>query len=195
VTPQTVGKTAAALALAAALCACGERPGAGNAETGAAPPPPPAAGWAMGTAQGVGGRFGARDPRTCPTISTGKLTQIEAEQLLICDTEQASADGAALTLVSDLTLNLGAARRYALADKALDPDINANWLVYPVFGSFHGYACTPVTAGAPATNCTLSVHAKAVGVCYMTEHTGWHCAMADPAPAVQPNQAPPPAGA
>ena len=191
-TPRSVWKTAAALALAAVLCACGEHEAAGNADTGAAPPPPTAANWAMGTAQGAGARFGARDPRTCPTISTGKLTQVEAQQLFICDSEHVSPAGDALSLVSDVTLNLGGARHYALADKTLDADINANWILYPVFGNYRAFSCAP--AGASGASCTLSVHAKAVGTCYMTEHSGWRCAMADPAPAVQPNQ-PPPAGA
>jgi hypothetical protein len=148
----------------------------------------------MGTASGVGAHFGARDPRTCPTVSTGKLTQVEAEQLFICNSEHLSAAGDTLALVSDVTFNLGAALRFTPAYKALDPDINANWLVYPIFGSFRAFSCTALGAGAPGANCTLSVHAKAVGMCYMTEHSGWHCAMADPAPAVQPSQ-PPPAGA
>jgi hypothetical protein len=192
VTRQHACTTAAATALAAALSGCGPKP-----EPAPAPPPAAAAApWAMGAVHGAGVPFGARDPRTCPNINTGKLSQVEAQQLFICDAESVRGADEALELVSEVTLNLGAARRFTPATDASLDDANANWLVYPIFGSYRGYDCAPLGPnGTPAANCALSVHAKAVGLCYMTEHSGWRCAMADPAPAVQRGQPPPSQGA
>jgi hypothetical protein len=192
VNPLRATSLAAALACVAALAACGPRR---EPAPPASAPQAPVAPWPMGEAKDAGVAFGSRDPRTCPTIDTGTLTEIEATQLFICDNEAVRGAGDALELVSAVTLNLGPARPSAAADQGRD-DIDATRLVYPIFGSYRAYDCAPLgPAGTPGANCTLSVHARAVGACYVTEHSGWHCAMADPAPAVQQHQPPPLKGA
>ncbi len=148
----------------------------------------------MSLDRGAGIPFGARDPRTCPTIRSSRLTKVEASQIFVCDNEGVRGADQSLALVSGVVLTLGPARPFAASDHQL-PDSNGAGPLYPIYGSYRTYSCAPLgPAGAPGANCTLSVHAKAQGACYMTAHSGWRCAMADPAATQQREQPPPSRG-
>lgn len=140
--------------------------------------------------EGIGVRFGARDPRTCATTvapSHGPISATLAAAYLTCAQEGVS--GRSLVLLSKLTLRVGTGRRYdRLRDDTPEGRRDGD-VVFPISGSYERYVCDAVvrskgtdssasvrTAGR---NCWVYNHPHASGLCYRTVAASWRCAMAD----------------
>ena len=137
--------------------------------------------------ESVGKKFGSRDPRTCASRK-GALTAAKAKQYFICDQEYASppnASGESITLVSDVTVQLGNPRPYnANMDSTgfeTSNSIDPSQQVVPIQGSFNEYVCGKIgQINAPAgSNCNLTTNPHSKGMCFKSSFGDWHCMMTD----------------
>ena len=144
--------------------------------------------------EGVGAKFGARDPRTCQSKkepTKGAISAEQAKQYFICDTEKL-IDSDDLQLVDNVKVEVGKARPYQqLSDS--HPDIDTTAPLYPIRGSLTRYICHPVSSymNNAGKNCSSWNEPNATGVCYKTTFGDWNCAMTDLS-GIQTSPVPPP---
>jgi hypothetical protein len=134
--------------------------------------------------QGIGKRFGARDPRTCSSRKAA-LSAAQARQYFICDTETVvnptDDSGGTLILLSDVTVELGTGRPFNMqADSfgwATTNAIDPSQTVYPVRGSFNAWRCVKLGyfGGEAGKNCIKSPAPEAKGICFKSTFGEWHC--------------------
>jgi hypothetical protein len=153
---------------------------------------------AFGETDGVGVRYGSRNPRTCPTgaLSGGNApTPAQASMSLVCGMEGITTNSE-LILISEVTVQIGGGRSYNQSNltNATDADVNAQ--VYPIRGSFKRYDCAPLPPRGiyPAgQQCSMYPNNNATGVCYKNTFGEWHCTMgAMDSVANAKNKVPPP---
>ncbi len=130
-------------------------------------------------AQGIGAKYGSRDPITCADTKApvkGAITAALATQYARCAAEGADRDN--IWLLEDLKIQVGAATPY-------DPkyhypaDIDVKAPVYSLRGSYKRYACAPISDDKGwenrGANCTVFYNTKATGVCFKTNFGDWYC--------------------
>ena len=130
---------------------------------------------------GVGAKYGARDPQTCTPDKSGALTLDSARRLFTCSSEQLTGDY--LYLITDLNLEMGASRKGNPRSDTYD-DLDPNAPVYPIRGSFTRYQCSrqfnlDASHSNVGTNCNAYPQPKAQGICYRTTFGDWKCKMFD----------------
>jgi len=136
---------------------------------------------------GIGAKYGTRDPRTCASSVApphGPPSAEQARQYVICELEHGDGLRPAFLVTNvkvqvtsvphppnQLTLELSAAR--------IDP----REPIWDIRGSFTGYQCfalSSLTAGndfARTHNCWVLDQPKATGYCYKDTFGDWHCGM------------------
>jgi hypothetical protein len=133
-------------------------------------------------ATGDGKKFGARDPRGCPSLKEpgrGAPTAAQVQQILACQAEvlqHSGSIGDLLYLVTDVTAEIGKGRPFnALTDSfnSIDPSQN----VYPIRGTYTAWQCGVVGhVGAPAgKNCSRNDAVPMTGSCFKDTFGDWHC--------------------
>jgi hypothetical protein len=132
----------------------------------------------------IGKKFGARDPRTCPSHKIA-LSAVQARLYFICDTEtvvNATDDsGGTLILLSDVKLELGTGRPFNYqADSfgwATSKGIDPSQTVYPIRGSFNAFRCVKLGyfGGEVGKNCTKTAAPEASGICFKSSFGEYHC--------------------
>ena len=129
-------------------------------------------------AQGIGAKYGTRDPRTCADTKApargAALTAALATKYVICASEGVQGDY--LYLVEDLTdVQVGGSRPYNYSnDSVADIDVKAP--VYPFrTGSYKSYQCGVVYEGNKGYNCNLYPIPKASGACRKSTFVDWKC--------------------
>jgi len=130
---------------------------------------------------GIGKKYNSRDPRPCSnTASKTKAPTIaEAIASVICNTEH-EAGIETLMLVEDVKVTqVGKGSPYNRNAGGNFADIDTDFLIYPIRGSFKLYSCTLSTAKPPEKSCRLNEQTNAVGRCYKNGFGQWLCSMSD----------------
>ncbi|HQU82041.1 MAG TPA: hypothetical protein PKY59_02890 [Pyrinomonadaceae bacterium] len=135
-------------------------------------------------AQGIGAKYGARDPQTCAdkkAPAKGAITAALAAKYVNCEREKVS--GQYLYLVENVTAQVGTSRPYNPNMDLNVPEIDVRFPLYPIRGSLVSYQCYEVnpnfTVSAPGKNCNRTNEPEAKGFCYKTTFGEWRCHMAD----------------
>lgn len=150
-------------------------------------------------AQGVGAKYGARDPRTCADKTqpkNGALSAAKAAEYVICENEVVWSEY--LFFVDAVKVQIGAARRYNPAEDYNFSGIDTRFPVYPIRGSYKSYQCTKIFPDKTNTdrNCNLTDNPNAEGACYKKKGFGeWRCMFADIHGEVVEDHIPPPGAA
>lgn len=132
---------------------------------------------------GIGTKYGTRDPQTCADTKAparGPISAALAKKYFIC--QQEGARGDELYLVEDVRLEVGAARPFdPHAINMSDADTRSP--IYPIRGSFTEYQCseqgTDERFSNVGKNCNRYEEQKASGLCYRTTFGDWKCSMYD----------------
>ena len=129
---------------------------------------------------GIGKKYGARDPQTCADTKSpakGAITAAQAAKYVVCaqDGEQSSL----LYLVENVKVSVGGSRAYNSFSDSYATSIDTNAPVYPIRGSLDKYQCDKVSTDNAKRNCTLYHEPKAEGKCYKTTFGDWYCSMQD----------------
>jgi hypothetical protein len=145
-------------------------------------------------AQGVGAKYGTRDPAVCKSTKEpekGAPTAEQVAQYVRCGYEREDTRNDNLWLKENLKAEIGKGRPYT-SDLINMSDADTTQPVYPIRGSFVQYMCR-ITKYAPGKNCSMWESPAATGLCYRTTFGDWKCGMQDLNSKVSHNQ-PPPAG-
>ncbi|HEY5481280.1 MAG TPA: hypothetical protein VIL39_07355 [Verrucomicrobiae bacterium] len=144
----------------------------------------------------IGAKFGTREPATCPNRKNPP-SAVTAKQYFICDWE-ATVLPLQISLVSDVTIELGAARPFNYNQDSASTGIDVRSVVYDARGKYTSYQCIPQSAAlndfANAHNCNKYPYTTAQGRCYKDTFGDWHCWMGGGAGGGQVTNQMPPAG-
>jgi hypothetical protein len=130
-------------------------------------------------AQGIGVKYGTRDPRTCADTKApgrGAMTPALATKYVICAAE--GVQGEMLYLIEDLTnIQVGGSRPFSHnTDSVQDIDVTAP--VYPFrTGSYKSYQCAAVYKGNQGYNCNIYPYPKGTGGCRKSTFGDWNCTL------------------
>lgn len=130
---------------------------------------------------GIGKKYNSRDPRECSeTPSKTKAPTIaEAVASVICNSEH-EAGIETLFLVDDVKVTqIGKGTPYKRGAYANISDIDVDYLIYPIRGSYKKYQCTLSDGKTPEKSCLLSDETKADGNCYKNTFGQWKCGLSD----------------
>ena len=131
---------------------------------------------------GVGAKYGTRDPWTCNGKKEpvqGALSADLAAQYFLCDFEKVYVNQ--LYLADNVRVEVGKGRPFQVgvyADTNMR-DIDVQYPVYPIRGSFTKYQCSLPGFKPLGQNCMLYPQPNAQGACYKTTFGDWKCHMAD----------------
>ncbi|MEK7722973.1 MAG: hypothetical protein AAB336_01365 [Acidobacteriota bacterium] len=131
--------------------------------------------------EGIGKKYNSRDPRPCSeTPSKTKAPTIaEAVASVICNSEH-EAGIETLYLVDDVKVTqIGKGTPYKPGAYANISDIDVDYLIYPIRGSYKKYQCTLSDGKTPEKSCLLSDETKADGNCYKNTFGQWKCGLSD----------------
>jgi hypothetical protein len=136
---------------------------------------------------GVGAKYGARDPRTCASRTApehGAPSAAQAMQYVICELEQ--GDGThPLSLVTNVKVQVASVSRppNQLVKEITAASMDPREPVWDIRGSFTTYRCyalgTLIASNdfARTHNCWVSDQPTAKGYCYKDTFGDWHCGM------------------
>lgn len=129
----------------------------------------------------IGKKYNSRNPRRCiEAASKSKAPTIaEAVASVICNTEH-EAGIETLALVEDVKVTqIGNGTPYRGGYDGNLSDIDVNFLIYPIRGSFKLYQCTLSTVNPPEKSCRMYEQPNATGRCYKNGFGQWLCSMSD----------------
>ncbi len=130
---------------------------------------------------GIGKKYNSRDPRPCSEAGTkSKAPSVgEAVASVICNTEH-EAGIEMLVLTEDVKVTqIGKGTPYNRNAGGNFSDIDVDYLIYPIRGSFKLYHCTFSSGKTPEKNCELTEQPNASGRCYKNGFGQWLCSMRD----------------
>jgi len=136
-------------------------------------------GFGSASAQGIGSKYGTRDPRTCVDTKApgrGAMTAELATKYFICAAE--GVKGEHLYLIEGLTnVQVGGSRPFShKTDSVQDIDVAAP--VYPFrTGSYKSYQCDAVYEKNKGYNCNIYPYPNGTGTCWKTTFGDWKCGM------------------
>jgi hypothetical protein len=127
---------------------------------------------------GVGKKFGARDPRACGSTKEpgrGGPSADQAKQYFICGFEGINHFGS-LKLVDAVSVEVGKGRPFNRTTDSTS-DIDPSQTVFPIRGGFTLWVCEERArvTGDPNKNCTREAFTKNTGICYKDTFGDWHC--------------------
>ncbi len=130
---------------------------------------------------GIGKKYNSRDPRPCSETpsKTKAPTNAEAVASVICNSEH-EAGIETLYLVDEVKVTqIGKGTPYKPGAYANISDIDLDYLIYPIRGSYKKYQCTLSDGKTPEKSCLLSDETKADGNCYKNTFGEWKCGLSD----------------
>lgn len=142
-------------------------------------------------AQGVGVKYGSRNPHNCASRNApqkGAISPAQAKQYFQCDSEKEEASYSGdykLSLVTDVSVQVGSARPFMMGSddtgNNVRDGIDPHFPVYPIRGSFVSWSCSTLSAfnSGPGKNCIRQAMPHATGICFMSSFHEWHCHMQD----------------
>lgn len=150
---------------------------------------------------GDGKKFGARDPRGCPSLkepARGAPSAEQVKQILACQAEGVQHSGAAgdlLYLVTDVSVEIGKGRPFnpmSDASNSIDP----SQTVYPIRGTYTTWQCGALghVGAAAGQNCSRNDAVPMTGRCFKDTFGDWHCNICCQMGSSAKRGYPPPAG-
>lgn len=148
--------------------------------------------------QGVGAKYGSRDPQKCASTKAagnGRHSASIVKEAVLCANERIV--GGVLYLVEDLKIDVSTKGRPFNRANDLMPEIDVTVPIYPIRGSYVRYQCNPVdnqilkNAGK---NCNRYLQPQASGLCSTTTFGDWKCSFMDLNNREQEAGVPPPKG-
>ena len=136
-----------------------------------------------GMAQGVGAKFGSREPTTCVNMKDPAKGAPSAEQVrryFICGAEHES--GTDLFLVTDVKVEVGKGMAYRDIPQIHRPgNADPEGQVYQIRGSFKKYMCSTISTAYSkrGKNCRIYDQPKATGECHKDNFGEWQCSLTD----------------
>ena len=135
-------------------------------------------------ATGDGKKFGARDPRGCPSLKEptgGAPSAAQVTRILACQAEflqHSGAIGDLLYLVTDVSAEIGKGRPFNPRTDSY-PSIDPTQTVYPIRGTYTHWQCgVSGSIGAPAgKNCSRNDAIPMGGSCFKDTFGDWHCSV------------------
>lgn len=130
---------------------------------------------------GIGKKYNSRDPRPCSKAASKSQvpTMAEAVASVICNTEH-EAGIETLYLVEDVKITqIGKGTPYNRNAGGNFADIDPDFLIYPIRGSYKRYQCTLSDGKTPEKSCILYDEQNADGRCYKNGFGQWLCSMSD----------------
>jgi len=164
--------------------ACGAAAAASDSAAGDAAAP------AFGAQQGVGAKYGAHDPRTCPTAkqpASGAPSAAQAAAYVVCNREGEFGENLYLLDHVEVTA-IAKGRRYNMNEDINVPNIDVSAPVFAIRGHMTVYQCGALTtpqlmkagfADNRGKNCNANDQPNASGLCYKDTFADWHCSMVD----------------
>jgi hypothetical protein len=131
---------------------------------------------------GIGKKYGTRDPHTCPDSSIPKgntITSDKAKEYVYC---QEYYDTQNIYLYDEVVVKqVGTPRPYNINEDINVPNIDVRIPVTPIRGSLKTYQCHLVSdyMQNAGKNCNVGYEPNAVGLCYKDSFKNWHCSMVD----------------
>lgn len=130
---------------------------------------------------GIGEKYGSRDPKTCADKTlpkTGAPSSAQAAQYVVCGHERVLT---VLYLDEDVKVQVGKGRPYNMKEDYNVPNIDVRVPVYPIRGSLRQYSCDPLRTDRSNLNrnCSIYTAPNATGLCYKDTFGDWHCGMND----------------
>ena len=133
--------------------------------------------------QGVGAKFGTRDPRVCAsTKAPGKVLDLKtATAAVLCYTELVSSSQSHIYLVDDLKIEIAPKGRPYNPRVDLMSGIDVDMPVYAIRGSFVSHQCAPLSdiLANAGKNCHRYQQTQATGTCSKTTFGEWKCSFMD----------------
>jgi len=127
----------------------------------------------------IGGKFGTREPASCPNRKTPPNAG-NAKQYFVCDWE-ANLHPLEIDLVGDVAIELNTPRPFNYVKDSDFPGIDVRSVVYDARGKFTSYICTAnspqLNDFANTHNCNAFPYPSAAGLCYKDTWGDWHCRM------------------
>jgi len=130
---------------------------------------------------GIGKKYNSRDPRPCSEVASKTKVPTNAEVVasVICNSER-EAGIETLFLVDDVKVTqIGKGTPYVRRVYPNMSDIDLDFLIYPIRGSFKKYQCTLSDGKTREKSCLLYDEAKAEGRCFKNGFGQWVCGMTD----------------
>jgi hypothetical protein len=148
--------------------------------------------------QGVGAKYGSRDPKTCASLkepAKGVLSAALAVKYVACKKE-GEVNGNTLYLLEDLKVEVGGGTPLLQLSMIHRPGgADPNGIVYSIRGSFKQYQCGVTHASGMLKNvdknCRIYDMPKATGTCYRDNFGEWSCSMTGDTDYGTADQAPP----
>ena len=132
--------------------------------------------------QGIGAKYGSRDPATCPSIkepAKGAPSAAQATKYTAC-TMEGEMSGNTLYLLQDVKVEVGGGTPLLQLSMISRPgNADPSGTVYAIRGSFKKYQCVIPSKYMENTgkNCRVYDTPKATGTCYRTNFGEWSCKM------------------
>jgi hypothetical protein len=127
----------------------------------------------------IGGKFGTREPATCPNRKIPP-DATNAKQYFVCDWE-ANLHPLEIDLAGGVAIELASPRPFNYDKDRNYPGIDVRSVVYDARGKFTSYICTAnsplLNDFANTHNCNAFPYPTAVGLCYKDNFGDWHCQM------------------
>ena len=132
-------------------------------------------------AQGIGAKYGSRDPRPCKkTAAAGKVpTAAEAAASVICNGEHERGNESLFLLEDVKVTQIGKGSPYKPGVDFNVDNLDPKFLIYPIRGSLKKYQCGKPNASDGGKSCWLYDEQNAEGKCYKDTFGEWQCSMSD----------------
>jgi hypothetical protein len=148
--------------------------------------------------EGVGAKYGSRNPRTCSSMkepAKGGLSAELATKYTACGFEK-EMNGNTLYLVENLKVEVGGGTAYKDLPSIHRPGgAEPNAIIYAIRGSYKSYMCGVVHRTGPlmntGKNCRIYDLPKATGICYRDNFGDWGCSLRGDTDYGTAEQAPP----
>ena len=130
---------------------------------------------------GIGKKYNSRDPRPCSEVASKTKVPTNAEVVasVICNSEH-EAGIETLFLVDEVKVTqIGKGTPYVRGVYVNMSDIDLDFLIYPIRGSFKKYQCTLSDGKTREKSCLLHEEVKAEGRCFKNGFGQWVCGMSD----------------
>jgi len=132
-------------------------------------------------AQGIGAKFGSRDPMTCANMKDPAKGAPSAEQVrryVICGAE--GQTGTELYLLSDVKVEVGKGVAFRDIPQIHRPgSADPEGQVYQIRGSLKRYMCSMIKNYPIGKNCRVYDEPKATGECHKDNFGEWMCSLRD----------------
>jgi hypothetical protein len=125
-----------------------------------------------------------RQLRTCPSRTAptkGRISIEQAKQYVACSYEERAPFNASVKFVDVLSLEVAPKPRSPKPADLRLANLDIEKPIYDLQGSLVVYTCAKITGSSSSSkrgqNCSIIRNPKAIGKCYQTPFSEWHCVM------------------